>query len=199
MPSKCAVSSCFVYSTLKEYKLFRIPAVRRRGTPAARQQMILRRSLWATSCGLDDPPTPHILICSRHFVSGKPAQFDDVHDVDWVPTINLKHDKQPGRSPSGDMGPVPGSHIVGGVSLRTETATMTACCVPDCVNRRPEWVTNLPKDKELKNRWMMAIQTGSGQIVGPQDGNKGVCNMHFAAQMIGSTVNGYREPTLFVR
>ena len=28
-------------------------------------------------------------VCGRHFVSGKPAQSWDKHNVDWIPTLNL--------------------------------------------------------------------------------------------------------------
>ena len=32
-------------------------------------------------------------VCSQHFVSGEPAKELDRHNVDWVPTLNLGHDK----------------------------------------------------------------------------------------------------------
>ena len=33
-------------------------------------------------------------VCSRHFVSGKPAASWDQYNVDWVPTLNLGHSKK---------------------------------------------------------------------------------------------------------
>ena len=33
-------------------------------------------------------------LCSEHFVSGKPAQQWDKHNVDWVPTLKLGHSKK---------------------------------------------------------------------------------------------------------
>ena len=33
-------------------------------------------------------------VCSRHFVSSHPAKPWDKYNVDWVPTLNLRHTKR---------------------------------------------------------------------------------------------------------
>lgn len=208
MLSKCGVLSCFVYNSSKEYKLFRVPAVKGRRSATARQQMTLRRSLWATSCGLKDPPGDDILICSRHFVSGKPAQPDDAQNVDWVPSLNLTSDDDgaPGTSSTGGQKggsfgkATPAAHPIPNECPEVGPPPMAPCCVPGCVNPHPDWVTPLPNDRELQSRWLKAIQIGSGQpaVINPGE-MKGVCNMHFTDQQQGTAETGYREPALFVR
>lgn len=32
-------------------------------------------------------------VCLKHFISGKPADLYDVTSPDWLPTLNLGHDK----------------------------------------------------------------------------------------------------------
>ena len=36
-------------------------------------------------------------VCSRHFVSGKPAALKEDTDIDWLPTVNLGHSKRTTR------------------------------------------------------------------------------------------------------
>ena len=35
-----------------------------------------------------------IRVCGRHFVSGQAAKAWGRYNVDWVPTLNLEHDKK---------------------------------------------------------------------------------------------------------
>ena len=37
-------------------------------------------------------------VCGRHFVSGQAAKSWDKYDVDWVPTLNLGHEKKQDRT-----------------------------------------------------------------------------------------------------
>jgi len=32
-------------------------------------------------------------VCSRHFVSGKPAGLTNVNNLDWLPTLHMEHSK----------------------------------------------------------------------------------------------------------
>ena len=52
-----------------------------------------RRERWISAISRDDTRTKDVLeserVCGRHFVSGKPAQSWDKHNVDWIPTLNL--------------------------------------------------------------------------------------------------------------
>ncbi|EDS42458.1 conserved hypothetical protein [Culex quinquefasciatus] len=57
----------------------------------ARQRGEKRQQLWKQACGLPESTvvSRYHLICSRHFVTGKPAPQSDVKHVDWYPTQNL--------------------------------------------------------------------------------------------------------------
>ena len=56
-----------------------------------------RRSRWISAISRADL-TDEILhndrVCGRHFVSGQAAKAWDRYNVDWVPTLNLGHDKK---------------------------------------------------------------------------------------------------------
>ncbi|CAH3184907.1 unnamed protein product [Porites evermanni] len=51
---------------------------------------IMRREKWISAISRDDVKYKDILkserVCGRHFVSGKPSQRWDKHNVDWAPT-----------------------------------------------------------------------------------------------------------------
>ena len=55
--------------------------------------MTERKERWISAISRDDTRTKEVLeserVCGRHFVSGKPAQSWDKHNVDWIPTLNL--------------------------------------------------------------------------------------------------------------
>ncbi|XP_065080245.1 zinc finger protein 26-like [Ochlerotatus camptorhynchus] len=85
---------------------------------------------------------------------------------------------------------------------------MPTCVVPGCINLLQEWTTWFPRAPRLVNRWLAAIEVGTGQEVPqfqPQEAQ--ICNMHFAVpvQKDGDEIvenadeNEYREPTLFFR
>ncbi|KXJ84567.1 hypothetical protein RP20_CCG007920 [Aedes albopictus] len=215
MPSKCAVLSCPIYAPNKEHHLFRIPAVRIRSSGELRQQMLLRRARWGEVLRLSDIQMTHALVCGRHFVSRKPANPEEIGSVDWVPTLHLDvqedqvrrrsmyepvkqeaYSASEAREEAGETQPM----------VRIETTSST-CCIPGCVNRQQQWLTDFPRDKELRERWLAAILAGCGETIADQeqdaDGKVQVCNMHFAAQAPEGIANavdsGYREPTLFVR
>ena len=52
-----------------------------------------RRERSISAISQDNTRTKDVLeserVCGRHFVSGKPAQSWDKHNVDWIPTLNL--------------------------------------------------------------------------------------------------------------
>ena len=56
-----------------------------------------RRSRWISaisSADLTDEILNNDCVCGRHFVSGQAAKAWDRYNVDWVPTLNLGHDKK---------------------------------------------------------------------------------------------------------
>ena len=55
-----------------------------------------RRRKWISAISRDDITEKKMendRVCSSHFVSGKPASNWDKFNVDWVPTLNLGHNK----------------------------------------------------------------------------------------------------------
>ena len=81
----------------KDEKYFRVPAIIFNQGEEVEERTRDRRE-WISAISRDDL-TDKILnsdkVCSRHFVSGCPAQLWDVHNTDWVPTLNLGHSKSP--------------------------------------------------------------------------------------------------------
>ena len=63
-----------------------------------------RRTRWIAAISREDAKTKGVLdserVCGRHFVSGRAAKDWDVHNIDWVPTLNLgkKQFKKPKES-----------------------------------------------------------------------------------------------------
>ncbi|XP_038106319.1 uncharacterized protein LOC6049079 [Culex quinquefasciatus] len=100
MVARCLVKSCRVRISDKRYKLHKIPAIDPKAQFLARQRGEKRQQLWKQACGLPESTvvSRYHLICSRHFVTGKPAPQSDVKHVDWYPTQNLDPDPHQGSS-----------------------------------------------------------------------------------------------------
>ena len=86
----CIVVGCGSKSERhKGIGFFRIPSV----INTQGQEFEERRERWISAISRDDTRTKDVLeserVCGRHFVSGKPAQSWDKHNVDWIPTLNL--------------------------------------------------------------------------------------------------------------
>lgn len=90
MVLKCIIRSCYVYSSDKTHPMFRLPSVYKRFDESERKLAESRLAIWVEACKLNKTPAPHHRICSRHFVSGKPAKHWEKNDVDWAPTLNLQ-------------------------------------------------------------------------------------------------------------
>ena len=72
---------------------FRIPSVITNQVQDFEDITTERRERWISAISRDDTCTKEVLeseqVCGCHFVSGKPAQSWDKHNVDWIPTLNL--------------------------------------------------------------------------------------------------------------
>lgn len=96
MPDKCFVLGC---GSIREkggktsFFAFPMPQAK---YPAQRNELTRQRQeKWKEVLKMHDRETPErryrsILVCSRHFVSGKPSEWSVKDDVDWVPTKNLE-------------------------------------------------------------------------------------------------------------
>ncbi|XP_031558421.1 uncharacterized protein LOC116294877 [Actinia tenebrosa] len=93
----CLMVNCHTRSVRdKGISLFRVPSVRKSQGEEAEELSIERRRKWLAAIsrvGLSEEIINSGRICSRHFVSGKPAANWDKFNVDWVPTLNLGHNK----------------------------------------------------------------------------------------------------------
>ena len=76
---------------------FRVPSVITNQGKLIEELTSERRRRWISAISREDL-TEKILsndrVCSEHFVSGKPAQQWDKHNIDWVPTLKLGHSKK---------------------------------------------------------------------------------------------------------
>ena len=73
--------------------MFRIPSIIKNQGEEIEELTTLRREKWISAISRGDTAYKDILqserVCGRHFVSGRPAQHWDKHNVDWIPTLNL--------------------------------------------------------------------------------------------------------------
>ena len=80
----------------KAVATFRIPAIITHQGNETEELTRERRMRWISAISRDDLTEQKLQnerVCSRHFVSGKPAQSWDKFNIDWVPTLNLGHTK----------------------------------------------------------------------------------------------------------
>ena len=90
----CIIVGCGSKSdTAKGIGMFRIPSVIYNQGEETEELTRLRREKWISAISRDDVKYKDILkserVCGRHFVSGKPSQPWDKHNVDWIPSLNL--------------------------------------------------------------------------------------------------------------
>ena len=81
----------------RDVSFFILPVIDKNHGAEAEELSTKRRTKWIAAISRDDL-TEQILknnrVCSRHFVSSRPAKPWDKYNVDWVPTLNLGHTKR---------------------------------------------------------------------------------------------------------
>ena len=80
----------------KDVSFYRIPKIiRYRGEETRKFSKKRRNGFVAAICRHDITAKilDHDRICSRHFLSGMPASLEDETNPDWLPSLNLGHDK----------------------------------------------------------------------------------------------------------
>ena len=81
----------------RDVSFFRVPVIDKKNGEEAEELSTEHRTKLITAISRDDL-TEQILkndrVCSRHFVSSHPAKPWDKYNVDWVPTLNLRHTKR---------------------------------------------------------------------------------------------------------
>lgn len=93
----CIVVGCSKRSDRdKDVSFFRIPSVRYGRSSEELELSKKRREGFLAAISradLTESKLENGRICSRHFVSGKPADHFDHLNPDWLPTLNLGHSK----------------------------------------------------------------------------------------------------------
>ena len=80
----------------KDVSFYRVPLIIRNEGELAEELTTERRRKWISAISRDDITEKKMendRVCSSHFVSGKPASNWDKFNIDWVPTLNLGHNK----------------------------------------------------------------------------------------------------------
>ena len=80
----------------KDVSFYRIPAIRKDRGSEELELSRRRREGFLAAISRDDLTDSKIengRICSRHFISGKPAELYDSLNPDWLPTLHLGHTK----------------------------------------------------------------------------------------------------------
>lgn len=90
----CIVVSCASKSdTAKGVGMFRIPSVIYNQGEETKELTRMRRERWISAISRDDVKYKDIFkserVCGHHFVSGKPSQCCNKHNVDWALSLNL--------------------------------------------------------------------------------------------------------------
>ncbi|KAJ8973109.1 hypothetical protein NQ317_006335, partial [Molorchus minor] len=95
--SFCMVVDCgSVYLRDVGIHFYRIPA--ETDNKGKRQELnVRRRQLWIAALRRDDLTETKLKygrICSKHFISGKPAHIKDTTNPDWVPSLNMGYQQK---------------------------------------------------------------------------------------------------------
>ncbi|KAF5271423.1 hypothetical protein FQR65_LT17613 [Abscondita terminalis] len=98
MPSFCCIVNCGSTGLRDNVRFFRIPAILRYKHKSHLTELSTkRREKWLNAIKREDFPESkqkNASVCSKHFISGTPAELTDELNPDWVPTLNLGYDKQ---------------------------------------------------------------------------------------------------------
>ncbi|KAK4874289.1 hypothetical protein RN001_013649 [Aquatica leii] len=204
MPLTCIILNCGSRANRDPVKFYAVPKVLNFAHLKHKNELSkLRREMWLSAIkrnDLTDNKIKHQRVCSKHFLSGKPATLEDKDDLDWIPSQNLGHTSTDFRKKpeTSDRSPTnfdePSSNVL--------KLDMPGCAAINCSNsnakgflmkkfptdpvRRKEWVDRMKRDK-----WMPTKHSC-------------ICEVHFEQQMWEKTrVDGRRTlkcsavPTLF--
>ena len=100
----CIVVGCGSKSGKHKVSFHTIPKIVSNQGQEHEERTRERRTRWIAAISREDTKTKGVLdserVCGRHFVSGRAAKDWEVHNIDWVPTLNLgkKQFKKPKES-----------------------------------------------------------------------------------------------------
>ena len=89
----CIIGNCGSKSGRDSICFYSVPAIVTNQGEEFEELTRERRNLWISAIDCADLKTKNVLqnerVCSRHFVSGRPAANWERFNEDWVPTIHL--------------------------------------------------------------------------------------------------------------
>ncbi|XP_023024301.2 uncharacterized protein isoform X2 [Leptinotarsa decemlineata] len=98
MPVTCIVVSCGSRNNKDKIGFYSVPTVSKHKFLTDKNELSKkRRALWLAAIKRDDLTDSKIKyqkVCSRHFITGKPASLEDETNPDWVPSQNMGHSAQ---------------------------------------------------------------------------------------------------------
>ncbi|KAL5245827.1 hypothetical protein ACI65C_013235 [Semiaphis heraclei] len=99
MPTLCAVFACGNKTLDKSLSFYRFPKVKVNAASDLNTQILKQRTAWLNALhrtDVQDSQLKNMRICSVHFKSGKPANYNDDKNPDWIPTLSMGYNS--GRS-----------------------------------------------------------------------------------------------------
>ncbi|KAJ8917078.1 hypothetical protein NQ315_012997, partial [Exocentrus adspersus] len=95
MPAFCCVINCGNRGERDNVKFYKIPKILNfKHKEHINKLSKVRREKWINAIKREDlveAKLKYATVCSKHFISGKPADREDVTHPDWVPHLNLGH------------------------------------------------------------------------------------------------------------
>ena len=89
----CIIGNCGSKSSQKSIRFYSVLSIITNQGEEFEELTRERRNLWISAIDRADLKTKNVLknerVCSRHFVSGRPAANWDRFNEDWVPTLHL--------------------------------------------------------------------------------------------------------------
>ncbi|XP_065075816.1 zinc finger protein 585A-like isoform X2 [Ochlerotatus camptorhynchus] len=138
MVISCAVKTCRNHNKNCDLSFYTFPLPRKYSTKEHEKLLAMRLAMWRKASGYTKPVNRSVRICGKHFVGGKPTNFDEPANVDWVPSLHL-----PEQPPSA----VQGAEVeaAGEISRpEQEKHPQTICSMKYCrSNDRPSWKTKI--------------------------------------------------------
>nr|CAI5836745.1 unnamed protein product [Callosobruchus analis] len=103
MPVTCIVVGCGSRSERDRVSFFCIPIVCRRSLT---NLSLKRRDSWIAAIkrqDLTESKLKYQRVCSKHFITAKPASLEDEHHPDWVPSQHMGHEATIVKKKEGDV------------------------------------------------------------------------------------------------
>ncbi|XP_065073464.1 zinc finger protein 600-like [Ochlerotatus camptorhynchus] len=141
-----------------------------------------RRQRWIEAAGRGNCINyDYAMICSRHFVGGRPARVSDCDSVSWVPSLLLDNGMSDedalARRLSVDTG------VVDRASIQNDDGEEVNCAVRGCGMTKEENPSllffSVPRDAGDRRKWLVQIGMLNNAIEINKNNFLAVCELHF--------------------